>query len=69
MVLVLSRQDKVCTTKWYHSCQPRWLPVSHNTLVQEGNYLSHTRHPAKCLLGQHAQGIGTQTCLQRGHTY
>ena len=44
MALVQSRLHKVYKTKWSHSCQPRWLPVSHETLVQEGNYLSHTRH-------------------------
>ena len=37
MALVQSREYK---TNWSHSCQPRWLPVSHDTLVQEGNYLS-----------------------------
>ena len=27
-----------------HSCQPRWLPVHLDILVQEGNYLSQSRH-------------------------
>ena len=44
MALVQSRQHKVYKTKWSHSCQPRWLWVSLDTLVQEGNYLSHARH-------------------------
>ena len=41
MVLVWSRQDKIFKTKWHHSCQIRWLPVSYDTLVQEGDYLRH----------------------------
>ena len=44
MALVRSREHKVYKTKWNHSCQLRWLPVSHNTLVQEGNYLSYTKY-------------------------
>ena len=44
MTLVWSRQHKEYKTKWSHSCQPRWPPVSHDTLVQEGNYLSQSRH-------------------------
>ena len=30
--------------KWSHSRQPRWLPVSLGTSVQERNYLSYARH-------------------------
>ena len=41
LVLAQSREHKVRKTKWSHSCQPIWLPVSYDTLVQEGNYLSH----------------------------
>ena len=44
MTLVWSRQHKVYKTKWSHSCQPRRLPDSYDTLVQEGNYLSQSRH-------------------------
>ena len=44
MALVRSREHKVYKTKWNHSCQPRWLPVSQDTLVQEGTHLSHTRY-------------------------
>ena len=42
--LVGSRQHKVYKTIWSHSCQPRGLPVRPDTLIQEGNYLSHARH-------------------------
>ena len=44
MALVQSREPKVHKMKWSHSCQPRWLSVSHDTLVQVGNYLSQSRH-------------------------
>ena len=44
MASVQSRQHKVYKTKWSHSCQPKWLSISHDTLVQEGNYLSQSRH-------------------------
>ena len=44
MALVLSKEHKVYEIKWSHSCQPRWLPIIHDTLVQEGNYLSQSRH-------------------------
>ena len=44
MALVRSRQRKVYTAKWSHSSQPRSLPVSQDTSVQEGNYQSHARH-------------------------
>ena len=66
MALVWSRQHKVYKTKQSHSCQPTWLPVSHDTLVQEGNHLSHTRHSAKCLEGKHTQDICTQTVYREG---
>ena len=41
MAFVRSREHKICKTKWNFSCQSRWLLISHATLVQEGNYLSH----------------------------
>ena len=44
MTLVWSRQHKVYKTNWSHSCQPQWLPASHDTLAQEEKYLSHARH-------------------------
>ena len=44
MALGQSREHKAYKTKWSHSCQPRWLPVSHHTLLKEGNYLSQSRH-------------------------
>ena len=44
MALVWSEQQKAYKTKWSHSCQPRWPPASHDTLVQEGNYLSQSKH-------------------------
>ena len=44
MALFQSRWLKVYKIKWSHSCQPRWLPVSHDTLGQEGIYLSQSRH-------------------------
>lgn len=63
-LLVCSKLDKVCETEWYHSCQPRYLPVSHDTFVQEGNYFSHAKHPA-----DDTQDISTQRSLQRWPTY
>ena len=44
MALVQPKQHKVYKTKQSHSCQRRWLSVSHDTLVQEGNHLSHARY-------------------------
>ena len=55
MALVQSRQHKAYKAEWRHSCQPGCLPVSHDTLVQEGNYLSHTTHLAR----RHTQNICT----------
>ena len=43
MALVRSRQHEAHNTQWSHSRQPRWLPASHDTLAQEGNYLSQSR--------------------------
>ena len=44
MALVQSRWHELYKTKWSESCQHRWMPVSHDTLVQDRNHLSHTRH-------------------------
>ena len=44
MALVRSRRHEVYKAKWSHSCQPRWLPVIQDTLLQQGNYLSQSRH-------------------------
>ena len=44
VALVCSRQYKIYKTKWSHSCQPGWLSVSHDPLVQERNYLSQSKH-------------------------
>ena len=44
VALVGSRSHKVYKTKQSHSQQLRWLPVSHDTLVQEKNYLSQSTH-------------------------
>ena len=44
MALVWSRQHNIYKSKWNHSCQPRWRPVSHDILVQERNCLNQARH-------------------------
>ena len=44
VLIMLILPHKVHKTKWSHSYQPRQLPVSLDTLVQEGNYLSQSKH-------------------------
>ena len=44
MALVQLRQHKVHKTKWSHLCQLKRLSVSHDTVVQEENYLSPSKH-------------------------
>ena len=44
MALVQLRWHKVYKGKWSHLCLLKWLSVSHDTLVQEKNYLSQSTH-------------------------
>ena len=67
MALVWSRYHKAYKTMWSHSCQPRWLPVSHDTLAQEGNYLADT--PGKETHLEYLHTWPEQLCLKSRTTH